>query len=331
MNRSTHQQKIKVLFIASGNKDGKPGAVVKNQADSLQASGVSIDFFLVKEKGLLGYIKAGVKLRRFLKNNHYYIIHAHYTLSGWAAVIGSDKLPIVLSLMGSDTYGDIIAPNKAAFKSKYLTLLTYLIQPLVKKIISKSANIEKFVWQKRKSVIIPNGINTEKFQPYKVFKRNLGLNEKKKHVLFLGDKNSIRKNYKLVKKAFNYLKNQNVELLNPYPVSHDQIPEYLNAVDLLIHPSLAEGSPNLVKEAMACNCPIVATDVGDVRWLFGNEPGHFICDFDPQDVAQKIQQALEFAEKQGRTNGRERILELGLDAESVAERVVEVYEEALLR
>ncbi len=331
MDTSTHQKRIKVLFVASGNKDGKPGAVVKIQANSLQEAGISIDFYLVEGKGIGGYLKAGVKLRKFLKNNHYDIIHAHYTLSGWSSVIGSGKFPVILSLMGSDTYGDIIAPNKATFKSKYLPLLTYLIQPFVKKIISKSANIEKFVWQKRKSVIIPNGIDTEKFKPSEVLKKDLGLNEKKKHVLFLGDKNSIRKNYQLVKKAFNYLNNQNVVLLNPYPVSHDQISKYLNAVNLLIHPSLAEGSPNLVKEAMACNCPIVATDVGDVRWLFGKEPGHFICDFNPQNVAQKIEQAMEFAEKQCRTNGRERILELGLDAGSVARRLVEVYVEALMR
>jgi glycosyltransferase involved in cell wall biosynthesis len=318
---------MKILFVASGNKAGKPGAVVKNQADSLQSSGISIDFFLVKEKGLLGYIKAGVKLGSFLKNNHYDIIHAHYTLSGWSAVIGSGKLPVILSLMGSDTYGDIIAPNKAAFKSKYLTLLTYLIQPCVKKLISKSPNIEKFVWQKKKSVIIPNGIDTEKFKPSEVLKKDLGLNEKKKHVLFLGDRNSIRKNYQLVKKAFNYLKNQNVELLNPYPVSHEQIPKYLNAVDLLIHPSLAEGSPNLVKEAMACNCPVVSTDVGDIRWLFGNESGHYICDFDPQDVSAKIEQALSFIEKNDRTNGRSRIIELGLDATSIAEKLKCIYAE----
>ena len=58
---------MNILFVASGNNNGKPGSVVKNQAESLQAEGVSIDFFLVEGKGLKGYIKAGLKLRSFLK------------------------------------------------------------------------------------------------------------------------------------------------------------------------------------------------------------------------------------------------------------------------
>ena len=75
-----------------------------------------------------------------------------------------------------------------------------------------------------------------------------------------------------------------------------------------------EGSPNLVKEAMACNCPVVATDVGDIKWLFGDEPGYFISDFTSEDFSRKIKRALDFSITTGRTRGRERILELGLDS-----------------
>ena len=80
---------------------------------------------------------------------------------------------------------------------------------------------------------------------------------------------------------------------------------------------------------MACNCPVVATEVGDVRWLFGNEPGHYICDFDPQDVSAKIEHALNFVKQNGRTNGRSRIVELGLDATSIAEKLKNIYAEVL--
>ena len=321
---------MKVLFVSSGNGKYGISSFIKIQAESLKRENINIDFFPVQGKGIKGYIKSGLELKKYLKEHSYDLIHAHYTLSGWSAVIGSGKIPVILSLMGSDAYGDIIAPNKSTLKSKYITLLTYLIQPFVKKLISKSANIEKYVWQKRKSIIIPNGINIEKFKPAgKDYKKELGLDKDKQYALFLGKNESVRKNYKLTEKAISYLNNNNVKFLNPYPLSHEQIPKYLNAVDVLIHPSLAEGSPNLVKEAMACNCPVVSTNVGDVEWLFGNEPGHYLTIFEPEDVAKKIEQALEFARMQGRTNGRQRIMELGLDAGSVARRLIKVYEEVL--
>jgi glycosyltransferase involved in cell wall biosynthesis len=90
-----------------------------------------------------------------------------------------------------------------------------------------------------------------------------------------------------------------------------------------------EGSPNVVKEAMACNCPVVATDVGDVGWLFEDEPGYFLTEFEAGDLAQKIRMALSFAEQKGRTRGRERIRKLGLDSQSVARRIVSVYKRVL--
>ena len=80
---------------------------------------------------------------------------------------------------------------------------------------------------------------------------------------------------------------------------------------------------------MACNRPVVATDVGDIRWLFGNEPGHFITSFDPEDVAEKIKLALEFSEKYGRTNGRQRVIDLGLDSQTVAKKIINLYKEVL--
>jgi glycosyltransferase involved in cell wall biosynthesis len=114
-----------------------------------------------------------------------------------------------------------------------------------------------------------------------------------------------------------------------YNKTHEEILSEILQTDILLLTSRWEGSPNIIKEAMACNRPIVATDVGDIRWLFGNEPGHYICDFDPQDIAAKIEQALDFNDKNGRTNGRNRIIELGLDSISIAKKLESVYNEVL--
>src|SRR5690606_8100870 len=116
-------------------------------------------------KGLAGYLKAGRRLRQFLKNKHFDLIHAHFSLSGWAAVMGSGNIPVVLSLMGDDAQGNYVGINKIGLMSRFYMLSTKLIQPFVKVIISKSPNLEKHVYLKHKSIIIPNGIDTLKFKP----------------------------------------------------------------------------------------------------------------------------------------------------------------------
>ncbi|WP_048919391.1 glycosyltransferase [Rufibacter radiotolerans] len=324
---------MRVLFVCSGNSrtfDIVP--FIKEQGESLRKVGAQVDYFPVVGKGIMGYLKAGLRLRKFLKNNSYDLIHAHFTLSGWSAVIGAGKTPVVLSLMGSDAYGEYIGVNKIQLSSWLNIFLTYLIQPFVTAIISKSANIDQHVYLKHKSHIIPNGVNLKKFSPSpQDYREELALDNSKQQVLFLGNKTNIRKNFPLAKKALDLLNLPEVELINPFPVAHDAIPKYLNSVHVLVVPSLMEGSPNVVKEAMACNCPIVATDMGDVKWVMGETAGCYVSSFEPADVADKIRQALEFSENMNRTKGEERLKELGLDSETIAQRVKAVYEEALSR
>ncbi|WP_071887829.1 glycosyltransferase [Rufibacter sp. DG15C] len=322
---------MKVLFVCSGNsKNFEVVPFIKEQGDSLVRRGIEVDYYPIVGKGLPGYLKAGLQLRKHLQNKKYDLIHAHFTLSGWSAVLGARNTPVVLSLMGSDAYGEYIGVNKVKFSSRYFTLLTYLIQPLTTILISKSSNIEKYVYLKDKSYIVPNGINKEKFKPSaEDYRAELGLPQDKKLVLFLGNKTNVRKNYPLAKQAVDSLDRPDVELINPFPVTHDQIPKYLNAVDVLVVPSLMEGSPNVIKEAMACNCPIVSTDMGDAKWVLGDTSGCYTSSFDPQDFAEKLKKSLNFAENHGRTNGSQRIKDLGLDADTVANRIVDIYKVAV--
>ena len=324
---------MKVLFVCSGNIKGFDVVpFIKEQGEALRESGIDIDYFPVTGKGLNGYRRAARRLRNHMKEHHYDLIHAHFILSGWVAVLAAGKTPVVLSLMGSDAYGQYVGENKVTLLSRYLTFLTLLIQPFVSAIISKSANIERYVYLKRKSFIVPNGIDIRKFKSSESSYRNeLALKADKKQVLFLGSKNSVRKNFGLASKAITHLKRNDVELINPYPVSHQFIPKYLNSVSVVAVCSYMEGSPNVIKEAMACNCPIVATDVGDVKWVIGKTDGCYIASFDAEDYAVKLNEALKFADTYGRTHGEQRIKQLGLDSQSVATRIVEIYKRVLTK
>jgi glycosyltransferase involved in cell wall biosynthesis len=242
-------------------------------------------------------------------------------------VIGSGNIPVILSLMGSDAQGEFIGVNKIRKDSSLFILSSFLIQPFVKAIITKSQNIQDRVYTKYKSYIIPNGIDTTVFKPHaEGYRKELGLAQNKKYVLFLGSKEKIGKNYSLAQKAISFLNLPDTELLNPYPIPHADIPKYLNSANVLVVPSFMEGSPNVIKEAMACNCPIVATDVGDIRWVMGDTEGCYLSSFNVEDFAEKIRLALDFSEAKGRTAGEERIKKLGLDSDTIAKRVIDIYQ-----
>lgn len=304
---------MKVLFVASGNKNGKPGTVVYNQAQSLTKIGVEVEFFLIIGKGTIGYIKNIIPLVKYLKKSDAKIIHAHYSLSAFVAAIAnriSIKRPIVVSLMGSDSMLSGLPRILVRFFHRFLWSVT----------IVKSKNMLDDLRIENVEVI-PNGVDIDKIQAIEAsvsesrsFAQNI--------VLFPADISRKSKNFPLAKKASELT---NYELKVVYNISHDEVLRELLCSNILLLTSLWEGSPNIIKEAMACNCPIVATDVGDIKWLFGNESGHYISSFDPNDVAQKIEKALEFSNTIGRTNGRKRIVSLGLDSESVARKVLTIY------
>jgi teichuronic acid biosynthesis glycosyltransferase TuaC len=88
--------------------------------------------------------------------------------------------------------------------------------------------------------------------------------------------------------------------------------------------SLHEGSPNIIKEAMACNCPIVSTDVGDVRDVVSGTEGCYVTTYDPEDIAEKLKSALQFNK---RTAGREKIQHL--DSNIIAHKIISIYKTIL--
>ncbi|OQP57732.1 hypothetical protein A3860_08875 [Niastella vici] len=325
---------MRILFVCSGNsKEFDIAPFIKEQGESLKAEGIEVEYYPVVGKGLRGYIKAGFSLRKLLKREPCDLIHAHFIYSGYAALIGAGRrTPVVLSLMGSDANGEYKGKNKVKLSSRISSFLTWLIQPFVKAIISKSANIEESVYLRHKSFVIPNGVNLEKFKPqWRVINNDHSGENRKMKVLFLASKTKPGKNFPLVQAAMSYLEGSPVELICPYPVSHADVPRYLNEADVLVFPSFMEGSPNVIKEAMACNCPVVSTDVGDVRWVFGKTKGCYLASFDATDFAEKIAMAIHFSQTHGRTSGRQRLIALGLDQGTVARRIIAVYKRSLGR
>ncbi|MFW5721195.1 MAG: glycosyltransferase family 4 protein [Bacteroidota bacterium] len=324
---------MKILFVSSGNhKDFNIAPFIKRQAESLEQNGHEVKFFTVQNKGITGYLKNIGNLKKTIKSDQFDIIHAHYTFNGLLALLTLTKKPIVVSYMGADTYGSYNRKGQIKPSSYINILIAIIIQPFINGIIVKSPNLKKRIFFNRKAYLIPNGININYFKNIgkEKARKYLNLKMESKVILFLGDKTNKRKNFHLISEAFKQVEAfKNLNLLAPYPVEPKKIIYYYNAADVLALSSYDEGSPNVIKEAMACNKPIVSTNVGDVEWLFGNTEGCYLSDFNPENVAKQLEKAICFSETKGETKGRDRIIELKLDASSVAKKITEVYREVL--
>jgi glycosyltransferase involved in cell wall biosynthesis len=305
---------MRVLFVSSG-KSGDVGIVVKNQGESLRAFNVVVDYYLIKP-GLIGYLSSIPELRRIFKKKNFDLAHAHYSLSGLVASIAGCK-PLIVSLMGSDTFGSKSVSKLTRFFSRHIWDKT---------IVKTSELKERLVIPE--ALVIPNGVNIERFKPVpkKEARNHLNISEDCKLIIFIAIKNRPEKNLGLALEAVKLLNDKNILFKHVHDADNSEIPFYLNAADVLLLTSRWEGSVNVVKEAMACNCPVVSTNVGDVSRIIEDTEGCFITSFEPEDVAVKIKTALDFGQK---TDGRDRIIKAGLDSKTVALRIIGLYEQVL--
>ncbi len=307
---------MKVLFVASANK-GTISPIVINQGSSLAKFGITINYFGIEGKGITGYLSSVSRIRKQIRNSRPDLIHAHYSYSGFAARLAAGGKPVVVSLMGSDLM------KKGAFRLAIRFFSRYLWDK----------TIVKSEWMANRSgcphaVVIPNGVDLDQFHPMSdraVLKRKFDLQTDKKHILFIADPARYSKNYALARQAAALVPGDDTELVARYDMPHSEIPELINAADVVLLTSRWEGSPNIVKEAMACNCPVVGTDVGDISWLFNDQMGYYIADPDPADIAQKLGQALQMRKGVALVNGRRRLEALGLDSGSIAKRISAEY------
>lgn len=305
---------MKVLFVISGNHGIDP--ITWAQAKSLEEHGVDVQFYNIEGKGVIGYLINIPKIRKSIINNQPDIIHAHYSFSAFACSLTLAK-PLLVSLMGSDVNSNILFRN---------LINIFRVIFFWEDIIVKTKGMKESLKLPLANVI-PNGVDLSFFKPLDKIKCQfeLGWNPNYKHILFPSTHDRPEKNYFLAKKSVSLLNNENIELHTLENISFDKVPIYLNASDVILLTSKWEGSPNVIKEAMACCRPIVSTNVGDVEWIFGQTTGCYLTSFDAFDIINKLKEALEFSGKNNHTSGDIRIKELNLDSDSIAKKIIDLY------
>lgn len=291
------------------------GTFVKEQAESLRKEGVQVDVFFVDgNKSKLNYLWAFPRLWARLLTRRYDLIHAHYVFAGIIAR-AQFLYPVVLTHHGSQVFQTWQAP------------LCRIVTPFMNRAIVVSQEMKE-KGRLSKAAVIPCGINFDLFKPVprEQAREELNLPKDKKLVLWAGEYWRAIKRFDIVQQSVNLLrqKDPNVELVLVAKKPLSMVPKYMSACDVLVLASDGEGSPMVIKESMACNLPIVSVPAGDVPEVIGGTEGCYLCSQDPQDVAEKLELALQWG---GRTNGRDKIghLEIG----HISQRITSLYEDLL--
>jgi len=309
------------------------GIFVKSQIDSIVAQGIDVDIWTIHgHLSKMNYLRALVEVRRRVGRTHYDLIHAHYGLSG-LATLGQLRTPLVVSFCGDDLLGTPCLSRgtiRKAWPSRIIVWADIALACHADAVIVKSREMRQvlpsFLWPR--CHVIPNGVDFKIFRPMpkEEARASLGLRLDREYVLFPSAPQALRKRLDVAQAAISTLQAQgrSVELLVVRGQFQEQLVLYMNACDALVLTSMWEGSPNVIKEAMACNLPVVAVDVGDVREVVGSCPGCHVTGREPQAIAQALEQVLASGT---RTPGRSLIPHLRLEV--VAERVIDVYRRVL--
>lgn len=310
---------MRVLFVSSGNKTSGISSIVDAQRISLLNTGVEVELYLIKGRGWINYVRAIFILRRKLRIEKYDVIHSHYSFSTWVAILAGGK-NIVSSLMGSDV--------KASGLLRWMIRI-FLI-PFCRAVVVKSEEMKRDLSYDAAHVV-PNGVNVQVFnsQSAEFAKKELGWDIEMLHILFPADPVRPEKNFQLLRTAMEYSGIENYVIHTLGNVSFSQMATYYNAADIVCMTSNREGSPNAIKEAMACNKLVVCTDVGDVKWLFGDTPGLFLSGHDARYYGVCVSKALEYGKNnQMGSMGRDRLLSLQLTDLLVALKLIDIYRSA---
>lgn len=294
---------------------------VTEQGEALRNAGCEVEYFLVQGN----YVKALKPLKAKIREFKPDVVHAHYGLSAITAELQS-LVPVVTTFHNGETH------------RWWVNMLSSLFSLRAKHVIYVEQHIHDMVYFKAEHYsIIPCGVPMDQCVVIDKAeaRRQLGWDADKKYILFGGAFANLRKNYPLLKEAVDRI-GGDIEIIEMRGLSRKDCVLRMNACDVFALPTKNEGSPQALKEAMACNCPIVATDVADIKHLLGGLPGHYVLpnkkgngawwkgdEHSAEELAELIRQALAF---NGRTKGRDRIVELGYTNDLVAKKIIKIYE-----
>jgi len=263
-----------------------------------------------RARGPADYLRFLPTVAREGLTGRYDVVHANYGLVGPFAFTQPTR-PVVVTLWGSDVMGEAWVRRVSTWAARRADAVVAPSKP-----IAAAVDVE--------TTLVPFGVDTDRFRPRPraESRERVGWDPEETIALFPYEADRPEKNYPLAETVAERA-DADVTVKTVSDVPHDRMPDYFNASDLLLVTSRREGGPMVVKEAAACNVPVVSTDVGFVRDV--------LCDVSNSHVASSTRELVEavdaVVECGERADGRETIDVLSIEEMGAALR--DVYERVL--
>jgi glycosyltransferase involved in cell wall biosynthesis len=310
------------------------GTFVEQQIEGLKRIGLEVGVLFVDrlKKGMIAYASLPYELRARIAGFCPDLVHSMYggVMADLVTFTSKDR-PVIVSFCGSDLLGEPLSGHFRKWMARYGVKASHRAAKRASGIIVKSKKLEDVLpsyVDRCKVRIIPNGVDLERFKPLEREKcrRQLGWHPGRFHILFCSNSGNPIKRFDLALASVAAIRRSGIdaEVHQLRGVPHAEVPIWLNACDVLLLTSVHEGSPNIIKEALACNLPVVSVDVGDIRERIQGVDGCYLASPEPEDLSRKLRAVHDGP---GRVNGR--IAVLGLSVEEIAVRHRQFYREIL--
>ncbi len=333
---------MRVLVVTnmylSGKGNGEAGAqcAIAEQVRSLRSAGLDVDvIFFDTKRTRLNYGLSFPRIVRAIASGRYDIVHTHHTytliLVDLAKKLAGREIPVVL------TNHEAEALDRGR-KTRTWHPTSYLRHSLrVKRIAARRADFVIFVSRQLASAIgengcqdvIPCGVDLGKFKPLNQAqcRHELGVPANRLVMFFPGDPRNARKRFELAQATHEVVRKAHPTslMLTGGSIRYDLMPVFFNAADVVLQTSFAEAAPAVVREALACEVPVVSTDVGDTLEVVEGVPYCSVCPEDPRELASRVLEAYGHRA----LGARERLLSKDLELVQAARRIIRVYERVI--
>lgn len=276
------------------------GSFVKDETEALRRAGVEIDVYFVNGRASkLAYAAMPFGFFARLRRTRYDVVHVHHSFCGLVAT-RQRRVPVVWTFHE----GEITGGTADALREQPIKHVAY--SKRMKQFVARRVDALVLVAEHLRAPLgrpdamyLPAGIDFDLFAPTEssAAKRRLGLSGEKRYVLFPAVPSRVEKRYELAKRAVEIARERtpemrDVELIALNNVPHEEVPYYMNASEAVLLTSAFEASPVVIREALACNVPVLSTDVGDARVMLEGIAGCAIVPPDSERIAEALRVAL---------------------------------------
>ena len=310
---------MRVLVVTNFMPDASApqrGRWVRDQVDECRRRGIEVDLFEFP-RGRGEYLPATRRLRALLRRQRFDLVHAHYGLAGWVARLAGAK-PLVVTFHGTDVRHHLVG-----HLSRRLAWRLDLVAG-VSRALFEPEDGRPGLPAVPGSAVLPCGPDLSRFEPLprRQAREELGLDPDGRYLFFPANPTRPEKRHD---RAAAVASACEADLLSGGGIEPERMPLWINAANAVLVTSDYEGFGMAAVEALACEVPVLSTDVGIAPYALGGINGCLCAPFEV--AAWEVVARHHLEARDPRVDGAARASTLS--AAAMAERVIEAYEAVL--